>query len=109
MAHILDSEGTAGSIDERFRRFLLYIGQSELKDVISFPETDSPIGKFDEPIVIIDPVYGLNNVTARITETERQEIVTAASKAWETASFASIENDIEIWKELFGPRFRVEE
>ena len=109
MAHILDSEGTAGSIDERFRRFLLYIGQSELKDVISFPETDSPIAKFDEPIVIIDPVYGLNNVTARITEAERQEIVTAASKAWETASFASIENDIEIWKELFGPRFQVEE
>ncbi|XSC42701.1 hypothetical protein ACF1BQ_031070 [Bradyrhizobium sp. RDT10] len=38
MAYILDKEGKAGSIEQRFRRFLLYVAQSGLKDTISFPE-----------------------------------------------------------------------
>ena len=37
------------------------------------------------------------------------EIVAAAEEAWETANFASVEDDDDIWKELFGPRFRVED
>ena len=109
MAYVLDTEGSIGSIDERFRRFLLYVGQSDLKDIISFPENDLPLGSFSDPVVIIDPVYSLNNVAGRITEIERRQIVATACEAWETASFASTENDIEIWKELFGPRFKVED
>jgi hypothetical protein len=48
-------------------------------------------------------------VAARITEAERQEIVSAADNAWQTAHFASAENDNEVWKEIFGSRFRTEE
>ena len=33
----------------------------------------------------------------------------AAQTAWETANFASAENDNEVWKEIFGPRFKTEE
>ncbi len=109
VAYVLDKEGAGGSIEQRFRRFLLYIAQSELKDVISFPENVHPLGSFSDPVVIIDPVYSSNNVTGRITETERQQIVGATQEAWETANFASAENDNEVWKELFGPRFKVEE
>ena len=43
------------------------------------------------------------------TEAERAEIVTAAQSAWEAAHFASAEDDNEVWKELFGPRFRIED
>lgn len=109
MAYILDNEGTDGTIEQRFRRFLLYIARSELKEVISFPENMLPLGSFTDPVVIIDPVNSQNNVASRITEAERQEIVAAAREAWETASFASAEGDNEIWKELFGPRFKVED
>jgi hypothetical protein len=35
--------------------------------------------------------------------------VEAAKAAWETANFASTEDDIEVWKELFGPRFKIKE
>lgn len=109
MAHILATQGKAGSIEQRFRNFLLYIAQSGLKDQISFPENTAPFGSFSDPVVILDPVYSLNNVTSRISEAERKEIVAAAQEAWETANFASAENDNGFWKELFGPGFKVED
>jgi len=109
MAHILDKEGAAGSIEERFRRFLLYVAQSELKEIISFPENKGPLGTFSEPVIIVDPVNNSNNVASRIAESERRQIVSAAQGAWEIANFAAAEGDVEIWKELFGPRFRVVE
>ena len=83
--------------------------QSGLKKVITFPENGLVIPRFTDPVVILDPVCNSNNVASRITENERKEIVATALEAWETANFASMEDDIEIWKELFGPRFKVEE
>ncbi len=109
MAYVLDQEGKAGSIEYRFRRFLLYIAQSGLKESIRFPENVAPFTTFSHPVVILDPVYSQNNVAARISEAERQQIVTTAREAWETANFASAENDNEVWKEIFGPRFKVED
>jgi hypothetical protein len=109
MAHLLDSEGASGSIEQRFRRLLLYIAQSELKEFLCFPENPQPYGAFADPVVILDPVNSQNNVTARITEAERRSIVQTAQESWETANFASAENDNEVWKEIFGPRFKVEE
>ena len=108
LAYLLDQEGTKEPIEQRFRRFLLYMAQSGLKDVIRFPENIGPIGSFCDPVVILDPVQSYNNVAARITESERQQIVNAAKVAWETANFASVENDNEVWKELFGPHFKTE-
>jgi tRNA nucleotidyltransferase (CCA-adding enzyme) len=109
MAHVLEAQGSEGSIEQRFRNFLLYVAQSELKEEIRFPENTGPFTTFSDPVVILDPVYSLNNVASRITEAERQEIVTAAQEAWEAANFASAENDNEVWKEIFGPRFETEE
>ena len=109
MAHLLDTRGPAGSLDQRFRDFLLYIAQSGLKELISFPENTDLIPQFDDPVVIIDPVASDNNVASRISEAERREIVAAAQKAWETANFASAEDDPSVWKEIFGPQFRTED
>lgn len=109
MAHLLDTRGKAGSIEQRFRDFLLYIAQSGLKEVISFPENRGPIPHFGHPVVIVDPVADDNNVAGRITEAERNEIVAAAREAWETANFASAEDDHAVWKELFGPQFKTED
>ena len=109
MAHVLATQGKAGSIEQRFRNFLLYIAQSGLKEEIRFPENTAPFGSFADPVVILDPVYSLNNVASRISEAERKEIVAAAQEAWETANFASVEDDNGVWKELFGPGFKVED
>lgn len=109
MAHVLAQNGKNGSIEKRFRDFLLYIAQSELKELISFPEHGLVVPKFSDPVVILDPVCKTNNVASRISNTERQDIVDAATEAWEIAHHASSENDIDIWKEIFGPRFKVED
>ncbi|MEK6209929.1 MAG: CBASS oligonucleotide cyclase [Pseudomonadota bacterium] len=109
MAHVLAKNGKEDSLEKRFRGFLLYIAQSGLKEVISFPENGIVLSKFTDPVVILDPVCSSNNVASRISENERQEIIKAAQEAWETAHHASAEGDIEIWKELFGPRFKVED
>jgi hypothetical protein len=109
MAHLLARDGAKGTIDERFRAFLLYLAQSGLKERISFPENQPPFGVFNDPVVILDPVYSKNNVAARITEAERSQIVTKAREDWETANFASAEEDLDVWKEIFGPRFKVED
>jgi len=109
MAHVLATQGKEGSIEQRFRNFLLYIAQSGLKEPISFPENTLPLGAFSDPVVIFDPVYSFNNVTSRISEAERKEIVAAAQEAWETVNFASVEDDDAVWKEVFGPGFKVED
>jgi tRNA nucleotidyltransferase (CCA-adding enzyme) len=109
MAFLLDKRGSSGSIDQRFRDFLLYIAQSGLKEVISFAENGPSLPSFADPVVIHDPVCSANNVASRISESERLEIVKAATDAWEAANFASVENDHAVWKELFGPQFKTED
>lgn len=108
MAHVLEVNGKAGSLEKRFRDFLLYIVQSGLKEVIKFPE-NGWVPQFQDTVVIIDPVSDTNNVASRITEDERKEIVQLTEESWETAHFASIEDDFEVWKELFGKGFKVED
>ena len=109
MAWILDRQGRPESLEQGFRRFLLYIAQSELKEKIQFPENTAPFKQFTDPVIVLDPACSVNNVASRITEAERCEIVAAAQAAWETAHFASAEDDAVVWKELFGPRFKIEE
>lgn len=107
VAFLLDRDGAKGSLEERFTQLLCYVAQSALKEIVSFPENSKPLGSFTEPVIIIDPVNSRNNVAARITEEERAEIVRLATESWETAHYASEQDDVEIWKELFGPRFKV--
>ena len=109
MAHVLDEQGNEDTIEQRFRNFLLYIAQSGLKEEIRFSENVAPFTTFTDPVVILDPVNSQNNVASRISEAERKEIVAAAEEAWETANFASAEDDNEVWKELFGPHFKMED
>ena len=109
MAHVLATQGNSGTIEQRFRNFLLYIARSGLKEEIRFPENTAPYGTFSNPVVILDPAYSLNNVTSRISEAERKEIVAAAEATWEIAAFASVENDNEVWKEIFGSRFKTKD
>ncbi|MEE4211057.1 MAG: CBASS oligonucleotide cyclase [Parvularcula sp.] len=109
-AYLLDRDGPEGGIEQKFRDFLLYIAQSGLKETISFPENSAFFRpQFDDPVVILDPVCSSNNVASRVTEDERLEIVAAAQETWEAAYFASTEDDDEVWKEIFGPKFNTED
>ena len=109
LAWLLDREGSADPIESRFHGFLLYIAQSGLREVIRFPENTGTVPVFRDPVAILDPVCNDNNVAARITEAERGMIVEAAKTSWETAVFASVENERRFWRELLGPRFDIKE
>ena len=52
MAHVLAKNGKDGSIEKRFRDFLLYIAQSGLKEVITFPENGLVFPNFTDPVVM---------------------------------------------------------
>jgi len=110
MAHLLEKNGTGASIEQRFREFLLYIAKSGLKERIDFVENRSSTAvTFSDPVVIVDPVNNSNNVASRIEEAERAEIVKISKESWETAVLASEDDDLDLWREIFGPRFKVED
>lgn len=106
LAYLQDRDGPCQSIEQRLLDFYLYIAQSGLKEKIVFPENSDQSVKFTDPVIIVDPVNDSNNTASRISEDERKQIVDACVIAWESAHFASIEDDPSIWKELFGPRFK---
>lgn len=106
VAYLLDKNGTGESLEQRLTHFLWYLADSALKETISFPENNGSIGTFGEPVKIVDPVNGENNVGARISDDERKAVAKKAEESWETVHFASAEEDLEVWKEVFGPRFK---
>ena len=111
-AHILDAQGTAASLEEGVLRFFLFVAQTSLQQKISFPENGVVSSWPADPVVILDPVNVTNNVTRRMTEGERREIVAKATEGWERLWTASENNfkteTIEHWKHVFGRSFRVE-
>lgn len=107
LGYLVDRDGAANSIEQRFREFLAYIAQTQLSERIDFPENKGkPEYAFSDPVVIIDPVSPENNVASRITKTEQENIAKAAEIALDTATYASVTDDIELWQEIFGPRFK---
>ena len=110
LGHIVDIDGPAESIEKRFREFLAYIARTKLRERIDFPENaNKPTAKFTDPVVIIDPVSPENNVASRITKDEQELIAKAAEGALDTATYASVEKDNEVWKEIFGGRFKTKD
>lgn len=110
LAYLIDKKGKTENIEQRFRDFLLFIADTGLKERIDFPENAFKSKKsFTDPVIIIDPANHENNVASRITEDERKEIVQMADAAWETAHYASVQEDEEAWKEIFGPRFKIKD
>lgn len=106
MASIQDRDGCCLSIESRFLSFLCEMDWFEAEEAIAFPDGLRPISEFSDPVMIIDPACGSNNVASCVSEAERKEIVLAAEKAYEFASAAHKGSDNETWKEIFGPGFK---
>jgi hypothetical protein len=110
LAHLQDTQGPAPSLEAGLQRFFLYIAQNELKEPIlsghSQPKAAPPT------VMILDPCNAENNVASRMTESERSEIVTTATKAWETLLMAHTAGGKgetnELWRETFGSSFTTE-
>jgi hypothetical protein len=111
LAELNASQGAPASLEEGLQRFFLYIAQSKLGDAILSGHASAP--ESQDPVVILDPADVENNVAAWITESQRTEILAAATKAWETlvlAASVGSEGETEgYWREVFGTGFTTEE
>jgi tRNA nucleotidyltransferase (CCA-adding enzyme) len=113
VAHLYDTHGAAVTLEDGVLRFWKYLVQSKFQQNISFPENGTVSEFPDDPVVILDPVNNSNNVTARLTDGERSEIVRAAQTAYETISAASWKagkgDTLDLWKEIYGRSFTIDE
>lgn len=113
VCYLLDKHGVAQRLEDAVNRFFLFLAQTAFKEIIYFPENGIVRNYPKDPVVVLDPVNSENNVTMRLTNEERMEIVETSSKAWNTISYAQqLQNKgdtIELWKEVLGRSFKIED
>jgi hypothetical protein len=113
VCHLQDAEGTPSSLENALLRFFLYVTRSELKEAIAFPECGTVKSFPKDRVVILDPCNADNNVARKITDADCGVITTKTREAWETLSYASNHGGkvqtLELWKEVFGRSFVIEE
>lgn len=109
LSHLVDRDRPATGLEEGIRRLFLFI----LRDLgrgVAFDGADP--SNFADPVVILDPANGENNVAARIETSERDALVAAARKAYETITWAQglpgKGETIAAWEELFGDNFSLD-
>lgn len=113
LSHLQDSEGEPASIEEGVLRFFRYVAQSQLKSPICFKECGTPQSFPVDRVVILDPCNIDNNVGHKITDQDCNAIIEKCLTAWETLSWArncdGKTQTLELWKEIFGRSFVIEE
>lgn len=113
LSHLQDTRGVPSSLEEGLLRFFLYVADSELKTPISFKECGTPQSYPKDRVVILDPCNMDNNVGRKITDQDCKEIVAKCLTAWETLTYArnhdSKTQTLELWKEIFGRSFVIED
>lgn len=110
LAHLYENRGAPVSLEEGLQRFFLYVAQSALREPIVSGHRGASLPQ--APVVVLDPCNPSNNVTARITDADRQAVVSAATEAWETLITAYHNaykgEALALWREVFGSAFTVE-
>ncbi|MDA0173392.1 CBASS oligonucleotide cyclase [Solirubrobacter taibaiensis] len=109
LAELQRRDGPAPSLELGLQRFFLYLAQTGLLEPILSGHEVTPD---DSGVVILDPCNSTNNVAVRMVETERQEVVAAATIAWETlvtAHHVGTKGETsELWREVFGTHFSLD-
>lgn len=113
VSHLQDSRGVPPSLEDGLLRFFLYVADAQLRTPISFKECGTPKSFPKDRVVILDPCNADNNVARRITDQDCKTIVQKCREAWETLSYArnydGKTQTLELWKEVFGRSFVVED
>lgn len=97
---------------EALQHFFTYLARSRLREQIAFSDYYplSRIGKFSEPVRIIDPVNELNNVARLYTAAHADAIAEAALDAGDAIDAAlaapTKQETVRYWQKVFGPSFQ---
>jgi hypothetical protein len=113
VSHLQDVEGVPASLEAGLLRFFLYVADSQLKTPICFKECGTPKSFPKDRVVILDPCNADNNIARKITEQDCKGIFEKCLNAWETLTYArnydGKTQTLELWKEIFGRSFVIEE
>ena len=113
VSHLQDEQGSPPSLEAGLLRFYLYVANSELKTPICFKECGTPKSFPKDRVVILDPCNIDNNVAREITDQDCETIAEQCLAAWETLSYArnydGKTQTTELWKEIFGRSFVIED
>jgi hypothetical protein len=78
-----------------------------------FKECGKPKTIPNDRVVILDPCNVENNVGGKLTEADCETLVSKCEEAWETLTTARNNGakgeTLELWKEVFGRSFVIEE
>lgn len=112
VAHLDLTLEAESSIEESLLRFFKYIGQKTFP-IITF---NAPYGSYkpdNSCVYIADPTYNENNVTKFINNNDWENVKEKANIAFDTILLADEEEyitpTVELWKELFGGEFNINE
>ena len=98
---------------EAMQHFFTYVARSGLREKIVFTDyyAASAVGRFTEPVQIIDPVNRGNNVARLYSNSEADAIVDSALDAGDAVDAAlaapTQQATLHYWRRVFGPSFHV--
>lgn len=98
---------------EALQHFFSYVANTNLREKIIFSDfyPASKVGKFVEPVQIIDPVNEKNNVARLYTASQADAIVDSALDAGDAIDAAlaapTKQETIRHWSRVFGPSFNI--
>lgn len=111
-AHLDMNESVETGIEIAIVRFFEFTSR-ESPMIITFPSASGTISNHNTAVYLGDPTYAPNNVLERTNSQEWEEIRANAETAWETLELARSRTGstetLNLWKEVFGPHFNIEE
>jgi tRNA nucleotidyltransferase (CCA-adding enzyme) len=108
LAKLCDEGANFADYPEALQSFFTYIARSGLRERIVFQDyySASTVGKFAEPVQIIDPINASNNVARLYTSENADAIVNAALDAGDAIDAAlaapTKELTVRYWQKVFG-------
>lgn len=112
LAKLCDDGVDFSDYPEALQAFFTYIARSNLRERIVFADhyPASAVGKFSEPVKIIDPINAKNNVARLYTAQQADAIVEAALDAGDAIDSAlaapTKELTVYYWQKVFGSAFQ---
>lgn len=113
LSHLCDQGVDFSDYPEALQHFFTYAARTDMREKIVFTDyyRSSAVGRFFDPVQIIDPVNAGNNVAALYTHAEADAIVEAALDAGDAIDAAlaapTKKETIYYWRKVFGPSFQV--
>jgi hypothetical protein len=112
LAKLSDAGQSFADYPEALQAFFTYVIRSNMRERIVFTDyyAADTVGKFSEPVQIIDPVNAENNIAKLYTATHADMIVDAATDAGDAidgAFYAPTKGEtVRYWQKVLGPSFQ---